>query len=106
LSFVWNGEAATVEKLVERLPYRNYGREDYLQALEDLTRRGWIESGPDGFTVAEEGKKIRQDAEAETNTNYFAPWKVLSDNELAKLGDLLTELKNTNLSLVEGNQAE
>ena len=106
LSFVWNGEANTVEKLVERLPFRNYIAEDYAQTLDDLTQRGWIESGPEGYIVTEEGKKIRDDAETDTDTNYFAPWKKLSDDELKQLGDLLTRLKKTNLKLAEQNKEE
>ena len=49
VSFVWNGGATTVEKLVEVLPFRNYGPEDYTQTLEDLVQRGWIESTGDEF---------------------------------------------------------
>jgi len=106
LTFVWNGEANTVEKLVERLPYRLYTAEDFAETLEDLTRRGWIESGEDGYNITETGKKIRDDAEAQTNTNYFVPWEVLSDGELSKMGELLKELTETNNKLLEANQTE
>jgi hypothetical protein len=106
LTFVWNGEANTIEKLVERLPFRFYTAEDYTKALEDLTQRGWIQPGDDGYTTTDAGQKIRDDAEAQTNTNYFGPWKVLSDEELTQLGDLLTGLKESNLKLVEASQSE
>jgi len=106
LSFVWNGEANTVEKLVERLPFRNYESEDYLRTLEDLVQRGWIEANEDGYTVTEKGKKIREDAETATDTNYFLPWKSLSDDELDQLGNLLEGLKSANLKLAEENKAE
>ena len=106
LSFVWNGEANTVEKLVERLPFRNYSAEDFTQTLEDLTQRGWVEPGTDGYTITEKGKKIREDAEAATDANYLGPWKVLSNDELARLEELLTALKETNQSLIEQTEAE
>jgi ribosomal protein S19E (S16A) len=106
LTFIWNGEANTLEKLVERLPFRFYTAEDYTKALEDLTQRGWIQPGDDGYTTTETGQKIRDDAEAQTNTNYFAPWKVLSDEELTRLEDLLAELKGINLKIVETNQTD
>ena len=76
LSFVWNGEADTVEKLVERLPYRNYTAEDYANTLEGLQQRGWIEPGGEDYKVTAEGRKIRDDAESATDTNFFEPWKI------------------------------
>jgi len=106
LSFVWNGEANTVEKLVERLPYRSYSSEDYTKTLDDLTQRGWIEPGEDGHKITPVGKQIRDESEAVTDKNFFGPWKTLSDDELARLGELLTDLKEINLKLSEANKAE
>ena len=103
-SFVWNGEANTVEKLVERLPFRNYTAEDYTKTLADLTQRGWIEPGDDGYKVTVEGKRIREAAEDKTNQNFFDPWKVLSNEELTRLGELLNELKETNTRIAEENK--
>jgi hypothetical protein len=101
LSFVWNGNATTVEKLVEALPFRQFEPKDFLETLEDLVQRGWIDSKDDGYAVTEAGKKIRDDAEITTDTNYFKPWKTISDEELNQLGNLLEELKNTNIKLAE-----
>ena len=100
-SFVWNGEANTVEKLMEKLPFRRYTEEDYKKTLEALTQRGWIQSSADGYVVTEAGKKVREDAEVATDENYFAPWKVLSEGELARMGELLEELTQLNKSMVE-----
>ena len=96
LSFVWNGEANTAEKLIERLPFRNYTEKDYKNALGDLQELGWIEKGDEGFIVTTEGKKIREDGESLTNSNYFMPWSVLSNAELKGLEKLLAELKEAN----------
>jgi predicted transcriptional regulator len=105
LSFVWNGEANTVEKLVERLPFRNYNAEVYTRTLDELSTQGWIEPGDDGYVITETGRKIREDAETVTNENFFAPWKSLSDDELAKLDELLNELKGINQKIVEENKS-
>lgn len=100
LGFVWGGETNTVEKLIEQLSYRTYLAEDYTATLNDLAERGWIEPGDDGYVVTKEGKKIRGDGEAITDTNYFAPWKALSDDEITRLGELLSGLKATNLKIM------
>ncbi|TFG48929.1 MAG: hypothetical protein E4H33_03280 [Anaerolineales bacterium] len=99
LSFVWNGQANTAEKLLELLPFRYYALEDYTSALEDLADRGWIEPAAEGYTVTDVGKKIRDGAESDTDDNYFSAWKVLIDDELALLGEFLSALKETNLKL-------
>ena len=103
LTFVWNGDATTAEALNERLPYRQYTVKDYQGSLDDLVQRGWIEEGSEGYLVTDTGKKIRDEAEAATNENYFGPWKVLTDSELDRIGDLLEELKEINLKMVEND---
>ena len=105
LSFVWNGEANTVEKLVERLPYRNYTGDDYTQTLNELSQRGWVEPDGEGYKITNEGRKIREDAEAATDANFFGPWDVLTDEEFARLGELLDELKETNIKIAEKNKS-
>ena len=106
LTLVWNGEANTVEKLVERLPYRTYLAEDYTATLNALTERGWIEPGDDGYQVTAQGKQIRDNAESQTDANYFGPWGALTDDEISRLGELLQELKEINLKIVEENKAK
>lgn len=106
LTFVWNGEANTADKLVARLPNRSYSADDYTQALTDLTARGWVAPGADGYTVTEAGRKIREDAETATDSNFFAPWQTLTDAELTKLGHLLNELNQTNLKIVEAHKTK
>ena len=56
--------------------------------------------------MTDEGKKIRDKAEADTNSNYFKPWEALSEEEINRLGDLLSELKEINLKLAEELNAE
>lgn len=104
LTLVWNGDATTAEALVKRLPYRQFTKEEYQATLKDLAQKGWIKPGQDGFAVTEEGKKIRDEAEEATNANYFGPWNNLSDDEVVRLGELLTALKGANLDLMPANE--
>lgn len=99
LTLIWNGEASTAEQLAEKLPYRSYTAEDYQAALDQLASQGWIEAGEEVFILTDAGREVRDKAEEDTNAFYFDPWKALSDQELDRLGGLLSELKETNLKL-------
>jgi hypothetical protein len=101
LTFLWNGQASTAEKLVELLPFRSYTEEEYQEALDQVVVLGWSEAGEGGYQLTDRGKEIRDKAEQDTNEFYFGPWKALSDQDLEKLKELLTELKETNLKLVD-----
>ena len=101
LTFIWNGNASTTAELVEQLPYRSYTEEEFQKALDKLVDKGWAEVGDEGFILTDTGKEIRDKAEQDTNDLYFGPWEVLSDDDLDLLGELLAELKETNLKLVE-----
>jgi|SaaInlStandDraft_4_1057021.scaffolds.fasta_scaffold29581_1 hypothetical protein len=104
LTFVWNGEVNTAEKLVEHLPFRNYTAKDYAKALDKLKTLGWIEVGDDGYVITDIGKKVRDDAEAATNSNYFSAWTSLSNADLKEMEKLLRELKETNEKLLKDEE--
>lgn len=106
LSFIWNREALTAEKLVERLSYRNYPVNAYQSALDDLAARGWIAGESEGYQVTDAGRTVREDAESETNKIYFKSWDVLGKDELERLADLLMELKEVNLEIVRQAKAD
>jgi len=102
-SFVCNGEANTVEKFVEHLPFRDYSDEDFKGTLEVLSQKGWIQNGENGYIPTEAGKKIREDVEVATNKIYFAPWSTISDNDLDSLTQILNELMEVNKKVLESN---
>ncbi len=100
-TLVWNGAANTPEKLVEQLPYRSFQADDYQAALNKLVEKGWVSEGKDGYQVSDEGKKVRDQIEDATDANYFAPWNVLSKEDLQTLESTLTALIQANQSLLE-----
>jgi hypothetical protein len=48
----------------------------------------------DRFCLTEEGKRLREQAEQDTNEYFYAPWSVLTQEELHELHELLTTLYN------------
>jgi DNA-binding MarR family transcriptional regulator len=90
LTFIWRGEAQTAEELVEKLSSRGWTTKEYQQALLELAEYGWVEQTLDGFRITEQGKRIRQEAEAETDRLFFGPWNCLREIEASELLDLLS----------------
>jgi ribosomal protein S19E (S16A) len=100
-SFVWDGKANTADALAEQLPNRGYDAADYAASLSELTARGLIEKGSDGYQVTVAGESLRQEAEATTNHLFFAPWSTLEDAERMRLLNLLIRLRLSLQDLVK-----
>lgn len=93
LTFIWRGEATTAAALADRLPFRGYTADDYAASLHVLEQKGWIVAGDDGYRVTEDGRGVREAAEAETDRLFYAGWSVIEPAELQETGDLLAALK-------------
>jgi Helix-turn-helix family len=94
LGALWKGEAANAEQMAEKMAFRGYDVDDYEIALQAALELGWVEPGgrPDKFCLTEEGKKLREQSEKDTNEYFYAPWSVLTPRELGELYELLTKL--------------
>ena len=99
---LWRGEARTLDELCDRLAFRGHVRQDYADALEDLTARGWIivegaggpAHGEKGYGLTGAGRAVREAAEQATDTYFFAPWACLNKGELEALRVLLVGLRD------------
>ncbi len=102
LTFIWQGEASSAADLVEKLPFRGYSKEQYAESLQELSERGWISGEEGSYQVTEDGRRIREQAEGDTDRLYYASWSVLDDEELVQLGDLLqSTINNLNKMAME-----
>ena len=93
-TFLWRGAVKNVDEMAEKTAFRGHSREAYQSALGDLIGRGWVRAAGEGaFEVTETGRKIREEAEAATDRNFYTPWLVLSETEVNILSELLMRLK-------------
>lgn len=93
LTFLWRGEADSLDSLCEKLPFRNHSKETYAVTLEELRKPGYIE-GPDGSPiVTAKGKAFREKVELDTDEIFYKPWFVLSQGEMAEISGLLIRLQ-------------
>jgi hypothetical protein len=88
------GNAVNVQQMAEKMAFRGYEAEDYEIAIQAAMELGWVEPGshPDKFCLTEQGKQLREQAEQGTNKYFYAPWSVLTQDELEELYGLLTRL--------------
>lgn len=83
LSHVWEG-TAVVDELAKALEGRQE-RADVERRVESLVRRGDLTRDGDRLALTPQGKKRREDLEADTDRRYFQGWP---DGEgLARVGD-------------------
>ena len=101
-TYLWRDEARTLAALCDGLAFRGHARQDYAEALEALTARGWIAAegaggpanGDKGYRLTDAGRAVREDAERTTDTYFFAPWACLEAGELGELRALLVGLRD------------
>jgi len=94
LTFLWRGEADSLDAVCEKLAHRGHPRQVYAGALAELRERGFV-AGPDSAPqVTEAGQTFRDQVEADTDRYFFAPWTCLDEAEKAELAGLLTRLRD------------
>lgn len=95
LGALWKNESVTAEQLVESMSFRGYEAQHYEVALQAAVQIGWAEqthiSGR--YRITSMGRELREQTEQLTNRYFYAPWSVLTKNELYELYNLLLKLK-------------
>jgi hypothetical protein len=88
------GDAVNAEQMAEKMAFRGYDVEEYEIAIQAAMELGWVEPGsrPDKFCLTREGMRLREQAEQDTNEYFYAPWSVLTRDEIRELHELLTNL--------------
>lgn len=96
LGCLWNGDAVNAEHMAEKLEFRGYDLEAYEVAIQAAVELGWAEPGdrPNTFCLTHEGRGLREQAEQLTNEYFYAPWSVLTRDELDELYHLLLTLRD------------
>jgi len=94
-TYLWRGEATTLDEFFQKLERRGYTRDEYQQALEDLIRRGWAKEEAGKYQVTASGQEIRRAAEETTDRYFYAPWSCLSQEETEDLRTLLIHLHDS-----------
>lgn len=94
LTYLWRGEAATLDGLCSKLGRRGRSPDEYRQALQELVNRGWIEEEVSGYQLTPQGLEIRRSAEELTDRYFYAPWGCLDQEETEELRSLLSRLRD------------
>ncbi len=93
-SEVWGGKNNTLDKFFDELSFRGITREEYASILKELAARGWVQQDGETYQPTAEGKRLRDEAEALTDTYFFAAWSCLNESELEELASLAGQLRD------------
>ena len=94
LTFIWRGEASSLESIYDRLAFRGFELHDYQAAVDDLRQRNLLEGDNSSLQMTAVGKVFRDQVEQDTNNYFFASWSCLSSADKTELACLLTTLRN------------
>lgn len=94
LTYLWRGEAKTIDELAHKLERRGHTREDYEEALNDLAQRSLVKEESGVYQVTQPGQELRQQAEEKTDSFFYAPWASPTGSELEEMRGLLERLRN------------
>lgn len=92
---VSDGAGPTADALFDTLAFRGYSAADYAVALEDLSRRGWVSMGEEGFTTTTGGRAAREEVERLTNSYFYAAWSELTVIEVLGIEDDINALRDS-----------
>lgn len=93
-TYIWDGNHKNAQDLSNTLTdYRGFSLQEYQATLDNLTEQGWLERNNDAFSLTDEGQKIRQQIEDETEKNFAPLWQItLSDDEIETLWERTQQL--------------
>lgn len=103
LTFIWHGDAASLDAVCKKLARRGYSRDVYAAAFAELRARGWLAGPDDAPQLTEAGHEARGQLEARTDDLFFRPWSALSETELA---DLIPLAHTTRDALAVANRSD
>ena len=89
LTFLWRGEATSLDELFQKLERRSHPREVYTVAFDELRKIGYMEGRDDAPVLTAQGKGFREMVEQETDRLFFKPWDCLTTTELDRMEDIL-----------------
>lgn len=93
-TYLWRGEATTLEGLCQKLARRGYLQEATRQAIEDLIKLGWVTEDAGEYRITILGNETRQKAEETTDRYFYAPWSCLNERETEDLRTLLIRFRD------------
>lgn len=79
----------SLEELLQIFDRRGHSPRVYSEALQSMSKLGWVHADKDHFVLTESGYAVRQDAETRIDQLFYEPWKILEPAEIADLKELL-----------------
>jgi len=92
LTYIWQNTVHSLTNIYDQLSHRGHSDQVYIDALGELRSRGLITGSNNALQITTDGQVFRDQVEAETNHNFFAPWVCFSQEEREEIIYLLNHL--------------
>lgn len=92
LTYLWRGEAFSLDDLCLKLDHRGHSCHVYISVLEELRGRGLIQGPDQKVIITGLGRAFRNQVEEDTDRYFFIPWDELMRGEKEELARHLQEM--------------
>jgi predicted transcriptional regulator len=100
-TLIWRGDHDTADSIAKQNAGRGYSADEYAAGLKDIVKRRWLTESSGKYTITDEGQRVRDEAEIQTDENYYKPWMVLSLAEQTQLYNLMFQVRNASKTYAE-----
>ena len=92
LTILWRHGPHTHAALLERTATN--GVTNYMPYLNELIERDWVALQEESYHITEQGRAVREQAEADTNRHYELGWSVLDEAEQQEAIELMAAVRD------------
>lgn len=95
LGALWKNDKVNAEQIAESMTVRGYEAHEYNVALQAAVQIGWAERTevPGSYRITAKGRELYAQTEQLTDEYFYAPWSIMTQDELDELYDLLLKLR-------------
>ena len=93
LTLLWSDGTLSIETIQEKLEPRGFSVDETKEALDQLSKKGWVLSSGMEVKISPFGAEIRRIAEETTDRYYYAPFKAIPEKEIDKTIELLEKFR-------------
>lgn len=94
LTLFWRGQASSLETLCDRLSHRGHSCHVYEDAMNELSKLGYLNGTMQEPWVTGKGRVFRNRVEEDTDGYFYRPWDCLRADQKSDLFVIMTKMRD------------